>query len=80
MNDSITLRRVVRETMQRKPKRVWTVVHMFAFLRADFPEITERDANAAFMWNQARGFVDYRINDDTGAEEWSLTQKGIKAP
>lgn len=80
MNDSIILRRVVRETMQAKPKRPWTVKAMFAFLKSSgFPDITESDVNAAMMWNQSRGFADYKANDETGQEEWLLTPNGIKA-
>jgi hypothetical protein len=80
MNDSITLRRTVRETMQAAPARKWTVKALHAFLRGSgFPEITETDVNAAVMWNQSRGHMNYKADDETGQEEWTLTDKGRAA-
>lgn len=78
MNDSITLRRVVRETMQLAPTRKWTVKALHAQLRAEF-HADELTVGAALMWNQSRGFTDYIIDDESSQELWHLTEKGLKA-
>lgn len=76
MNDSITLRPVVRETMQLAPERKWTVKALHAQIRAEYPQSTESNVQAAMLWNQSRGFVNYEVNDETGQELWTLTPKG----
>ena len=76
MNDSITLRPVVRETMQLAPARKWTVKALHAQIRAEFPQSTENNVAAALLWNQGKGYVDYTVNDETAQELWGLTEKG----
>jgi hypothetical protein len=79
MNDSITLRPIVRETMQLAPARKWTVKALHAQIRAEYPQSTEQNVNAAMLWNQSRGHVDYEVNDETGQELWALTAQGKAA-
>lgn len=74
MNDSITLRPVVRETMQLAPKRKWTIKALHAQLRAEFPQSTDANVQAALLWNQSKGFVDYTVDDESGVELWHLTK------
>jgi hypothetical protein len=77
MNESINLRPVIRETMQMAPQQAFTIKALFAQLRGEFPNITEVNVQTAVHWNQAKGYVNYSENEETGQELWKLTEKGL---
>lgn len=74
------LRRVVRESMQRSPKRPWTIKAMHDLLRGtDYPDATEAQTKEVILWNQSKGFMDFTVDNETGVETWTLTPRGIAA-
>jgi hypothetical protein len=77
---AIELRPVIRETMQMQPTRTWTVASMHGVLRAtDHPDATVADVNAAMLWNQSKGFIDFVYNAEFERDEWHLTNRGKNA-
>jgi len=74
------LRRVVREIMQRSPKRPWTIKAMHNFLRGgDYPDMTEDQTKEVIQWNQRKGFMDFSVDNETNVETWLLTERGLSA-
>ncbi len=74
------LRPVIRESMQAAPARKWTLKALHTFLVATgFPDATNEDVNAALLWNQQRGYVNFTYNHETETDEWSLTTRGKEA-
>jgi hypothetical protein len=79
IDNSLPLRPVIRETMQMAPARRWTEKLLHAQIRREFPDVTEADVRAALIWNQGKGFVDYRYIVEFERDEWYLTERGKAA-
>lgn len=79
IDNSLPLRRVIRETLQMAPARRWTVTALFAQIRIQFDFAAEADVKAALLWNQSKGYVNYEVNQEFERDEWFLTLRGRTA-
>lgn len=80
MDIAITLRPVIRETMQLAPTRRWTVAALRSVLRAEHPDATEADISQALAFNQSKGYVDYQHQAELQVDHWYLTERGKNTP
>lgn len=77
MNDPIQLRKKLREILAMAPRRRFDERMLTDALNQWMPERVELDElRVAIEWNHARGFIEYRRNDDTERDEWFLTDEG----
>lgn len=74
---SVPLRPVIRETMQIKPDlKAWTAKSLFGLIKSEYSDATEADVRNALLYNQEKGFVDYKFNREYERDEWFLTERG----
>lgn len=76
---SIPLRPVIRETMQLKPATPWTAKSLLGLIKSEYSDATEADVRNALLWNQEKGFIDYKYNAQFERDEWHLTERGKAA-
>lgn len=78
MIDVIELRQQVRVILStRKADETLSEPYILAALQRFFPEpVKAHEMDLALQWNQARGWVESRYNQDQERTEWKLSERG----
>jgi hypothetical protein len=80
MKANAQLLRAVRQILSAMPagKRA-TAKWITDTINSETPLVTDEDmVEAALIWNQGKGYVTYQHNEESGLDEWELTERGRK--
>lgn len=77
MNAPALVRQKLREVLSMAPTRRFSEGMLLDALNRLLPEKVSTEAlSDAINWNHARGFIEYRHNDEEERNEWFLTDAG----
>ncbi|HMJ06370.1 MAG TPA: hypothetical protein VK474_08975 [Chthoniobacterales bacterium] len=77
MNDPVLVRRKLREVLAMALRRRFSEEMLLDALNRLLPDKTSvAELRTALEWNHARGWIEYRHNEEEERDEWFLTDAG----
>lgn len=76
MNDPILIRKLLREALSLAAERWFIETLLYKSTRSLAGELKVAEFSDARNWNEARGYIEKRHNNDYDEHEWRLTPAG----